>query len=266
MIFAFDMDGTILDSNSKLLPETIEVLKLAKEKGHILVIATGRPLRDALEDTTEFVFDYYVLNNGTYVYDSKNKKIIYDKFLPKDAIYKLIEFAKEKENTFLAIHADGDAFRTPINFSNKTWNDDEFIEFKKFQNELLDFKEISKIIKNKNIAQASLRSTKKIVDEINSKFPKDEYDIDVHIANDVYLDINPKGVCKYSGIEFIKKIMNIDMNVVAFGDSGNDIQMLEKSYMSFCMSNGNNIAKNSAQKIIGSNDTPAIANELKKLI
>ena len=40
-----DLDGTALQSWESLDPKTKEALMKAKEEGHIVVIATGRPAR-----------------------------------------------------------------------------------------------------------------------------------------------------------------------------------------------------------------------------
>ena len=41
-MFAFDLDGTLLNSEMELSKENIEALKEARKKGHVLVMATGR--------------------------------------------------------------------------------------------------------------------------------------------------------------------------------------------------------------------------------
>jgi hypothetical protein len=44
-LFAIDLDGTVLSDslNNEIHPRTIEGIKMARERGHIVSIVTGRP-------------------------------------------------------------------------------------------------------------------------------------------------------------------------------------------------------------------------------
>ncbi|MGC3164604.1 HAD hydrolase family protein, partial [Enterococcus faecium] len=41
-LFAFDSDGTLLDSNKQALDSTREALEKIRKAGHLVTIATGR--------------------------------------------------------------------------------------------------------------------------------------------------------------------------------------------------------------------------------
>ena len=44
MVIFFDIDGTIVDDSTKIIPEsTIRAIEKLKEKGHVPIINTGRP-------------------------------------------------------------------------------------------------------------------------------------------------------------------------------------------------------------------------------
>lgn len=46
---AVDLDGTLLEPGSKILPETLATLATASDQGVLIFIATGRPLGDIIE-------------------------------------------------------------------------------------------------------------------------------------------------------------------------------------------------------------------------
>lgn len=52
--------------------------------------------------------------------------------------------------------------------------------------------------------------------------------------------------------------------VVAFGDNFNDISMLESVGLGVAMGNSDDAVKARAQRVIGSNETPAIADFLRQ--
>ena len=55
-------------------------------------------------------------------------------------------------------------------------------------------------------------------------------------------------------------------DMIVFGDSGNDIQMLQGAGKSYAMGNGTEQAKAAAHHVIGDNNKPSIANAVKENI
>ena len=65
-ILAVDMDGTCLDSNGQMAPETLQALKTAAEKGVLVVPTTGRNvncLPKALKN--QDFYRYIISSNGS---------------------------------------------------------------------------------------------------------------------------------------------------------------------------------------------------------
>ena len=75
-IFATDVDGTLLNDQGEVHPETIEAFKKAQEQGSYTVIATGRAVirTKPLLKKIPYV-DFLVCNNGSAVYDVKKDEI-----------------------------------------------------------------------------------------------------------------------------------------------------------------------------------------------
>lgn len=114
-VFIFDIGKTIFDKQSqiKCSKNTIEALNLLKEKGYKVGVCTMRTF-DHIRDIIDFDFDFYILNNGSFVI-CKNKVLIdaplniditkkdYLTYTPYKTFYSSNE-AKEKaqENGFIA--------------------------------------------------------------------------------------------------------------------------------------------------------------------
>jgi len=74
------------------------------------------------------------------------------------------------------------------------------------------------------------------------------------------------GLGKSSAIEYIAKHYGFQLaNVLAFGDSANDIEMLKQCGIGVCLANGSPAAKEAADYITASNDKSGIALFLNKL-
>lgn len=105
-VFAFDMDGTLLNSHDTIPDFTLEALKQAKAVGHVNAICTGRSYFDIVEkrDIAD-VFDYLVCNNGTYLYDMKLGEVIMNKTVSTEIALAAIDFAvKNKTILILQTH------------------------------------------------------------------------------------------------------------------------------------------------------------------
>ena len=266
-IFAFDMDGTILNSKDQIMPETIDALKVLRKEGHHTIIVTGRPYEDIMRSISEHkdLFDFFVANNGTYFADGE-ENFFYDSELDKGILADMIEQGT-KNNCFIAIHGSKGAVRSQLREFNGSFEDKDYEEFAKFRNEFISREELEKFAADNRLMQMSLRSDAKTIANLEPYFA-DKYSdkVDVHIANDVYLDINPLNVDKFKGIQKVMKHAGWKGDVIAFGDSGNDLHMLEGADYSFCMGNGNVKAKEAASEVIGTNDSDAIAEAINRYI
>ncbi len=76
-LIAFDLDGTLLRPDKTIAPRTMQALLRAREKGVLLVPATGRlyaTLPEELKD--EALVEKMILVNGAEVYDNRKKTAI----------------------------------------------------------------------------------------------------------------------------------------------------------------------------------------------
>ena len=77
-LIAFDMDGTLFDDSKQIPQRNIDALFAAKERGCLIVPATGRMysgLPPVLQDER---LRYHILINGALVYDSKENIILHE--------------------------------------------------------------------------------------------------------------------------------------------------------------------------------------------
>jgi len=269
-IFAFDMDGTILNTNNEIHPDNLKAIKKSKELGYITVLATGRPYSNILIPFNEHgydvsIFNWMVCNNGAYFYDVNKDSFEYNDFVDQEVIKELINYG-EKNNTFFAIHKDGNAFRTSL--GNATIKTIDFPEEFTANHEIYEKEKVMKMALEGNVVQASLRGTKENIAR-GAKYISDKFGdkVAVAIANEVYLDVNPIGVNKLMGLKHIASKYNLSTkDIIAFGDSGNDVKMLEGVGYSYAMGNATKEAKEVANEVIGNNNTNAIAKTILRIL
>ena len=83
-LFAFDIDGTLLDSNKQALPSTIAALDTLRAAGHFVTIATGRSRYLAEDIIRGMAFDNYILCNGSAAF--LNHQQVYKHLLPQNQL------------------------------------------------------------------------------------------------------------------------------------------------------------------------------------
>lgn len=75
-IISMDFDGTLFTSDKKVTPKTKEVLLEYKNNNYIIIGVTARNLSSVRSVCNINMFNYLILNNGSYIYDVENGKEI----------------------------------------------------------------------------------------------------------------------------------------------------------------------------------------------
>lgn len=266
-LFSFDLDGTLLNSEGKLLKQNKDALILAKDKGHILVAATGRnyiysqiPLKESWD-----LFDYFVGCNGAIVHEIKERKIISDfSKIPFQFVLDILYEIKEvggtiqvstEWNVFTDIYIDN--YESVIKSITKERLFDPFPS-------IFDMDEKEK----DSIIQISIHleefNVRKYWNKWVSEFG-DKYEFTITSKNNI--DINVRNISKLNSIKEISLKENIPYsNVFVFGDSQNDMKALEYFNNSYAMKNALDEVKKIAKNIIGDNDSNDIAKIVLKNI
>ena len=81
-LIAFDMDGTLLNSDKQISPETLNAIKRADNAGKTVILCTGRNLAE-LNAFTKIIpgLRYLDCVSGACVYDLQEKKTLIPRLL-----------------------------------------------------------------------------------------------------------------------------------------------------------------------------------------
>lgn len=226
-IFATDVDGTMLMDNGQVHPTTLNAFKEAYEKGHIVVIATGRCVVRTKPLLKKMPYaNYFICNNGAVVYDVKQDKEIYVKGVNPHHYIKVLDFAR-KHNFNFKLHTNSDWIGdVGIEDTKPTILTQELDQ--KIRQHILNFPNDNKLFNGQTPTQLSINGSADVCKQYINDFKKwFEEDSSVFLTNSIYIDINPKNSSKWSGLVELAKYLDIDeKQIVTFGDSGNDLEML----------------------------------------
>lgn len=249
-LFAFDVDGTLLnDFNEELPIETIDVLNDILKRGYAIAIASGRPyvgikkFLDKLVDGKK----YCICANGTEVTDI-NGNTLYINSIKAIDFYSFFDRHKElldnpDTNIYCYSHRNVAFIRSGFWIDMESKCNDNL---SKFDLNIHRFKDDHDILKFM-VASNETESKRFELEDISEE-EKEKYSI-VRSAP-YFVEFMKKGADKASGVAFLKDYLKIDNNedIYTFGDGGNDILMV-KNFNGIAMSNAIEEVKQNAKFI-----------------
>ncbi len=252
-----DLDGTLLDDYKEIPEKNIDVINRLHERfGIIPVIATARPLEVAkyIADKGGNAFKSYIIaTNGAILMDLTRGEYLINRSLSAEQIASLVDICKRLglEYEFMTTKcevADAkysyrrvvdpmyDNMGVPFNYQ---YDLEEYIkklqepiplfavngteeELKKCYNDLAS-------IQGLQISKPCIRTTP---------------EIDGRVETLAYYDIMRAGVTKASAIQVLAKHLGIKKEeIIAIGDGGNDVEMLQVAGLKVAMKNATDALK-----------------------
>ena len=236
-IIFFDIDGTLIDMTKKAISDkTVETLIRLKENGVKICIATGRA-PGSVPKFEGVDFDAFLTFNGSYCYNSNDT--ILSTPIPKIDVERMIENATKINRPVSIASKD----RVVANGTDKDLSD--YFGFAKQEVPVSD--DFDEVLKDE-IYQMMMGGRNDEYDDIL----KDVENARITAWWDRAVDIIPVNGGKGKGIEAILEYYGIDRSEsMAFGDGGNDIEMLQTVGTGVAMGNALDNVKAIADEICG---------------
>lgn len=258
-MIAMDLDGTLLNIDKKISLKSKEYLMKLKEEGYIIVIATGRVLNSALDVTEGAMFaDYVVGSAGGIIYDRNNNEIIYEKNISKETLKKVLEIYNEDIN-YISV-CDSKLY---YKYTNKDCDENEFNK-RTFDKDFL--------INDLDVIHMDI-SINNNIDNIYNYLKNNINDVKIYIMADSYnpnrrwIEINGLNINKFEALKKIALKENIEIkDIISFGDSINDIEMIENAGVSVAMGNAIDELKKEADYVTTSHNEDGIIKFLEEYL
>lgn len=273
-MIAVDLDGTLFTSSKEILPETLSALERASAMGIEIVPATGRPFHGVSEKVTGLEFVNYILTcNGAAIYNRRTEKCLYEQPMSWEKGAEILTALKGL-NISIDAFINGYSYkeRSQINFIDSLALSQVMKDYIKktrlYVDDLIEFvssekHSVQKITLNfaKNPDGTSLDrdETKARLDKIS--------DIAVVSGGDNNLEITESTINKGISLVNFGKRLGIDRSqIMAFGDSGNDLEMLKAAGFGVAMGNSEKAVLDIADYVTLSNNDNGIGDAIEKLI
>lgn len=274
-----DMDGTLLDSNNKILPETKQALITLEKAGVSLILASGRSYTRLLPYAKELEMDkyngYLLEVDGIAIYDmSSGQRNVLKRMQPKE-IQEIFTYLMKLDCECMACFDDGlfDYFKEDILERKKQLRkernlSDDFPWTAGPWDWLADMRDgYPKITYIKNFSEIDCEINKiqlmqdeeklaELYQDLSSKFSDD---FEIFRTCPRQLEILPKGYSKGMTLQRIMDQNGWKSNeVLAFGDGENDVSMFSVVEHSFAMGQAKDYVKEKAACVTLSNNEQGI--------
>ena len=267
----FDIDGTLVNDRKSVLKSTKDAIKIVKEQGVLVGVATGRGpffVKDLMEDLN---LDFAVTYNGQYIFTKD--KVLFTSPISKLHLRQLITYAKKEGKEIALGTKDAMVGSKIMSFGMGSFSQriSRFVpsvltrtvshSFNRLVSKVVPQKEEDLLyLMNQPIYQVLMLMTP----EESEKAAADFDDLKLTRSNPFAVDIINLGNSKLEGIRRVGKEYGFDLNqVMAFGDSDNDLEMLAGVGMSVAMGNGSSSVKEVAKHITTSNQEGGIHKALE---
>lgn len=252
-IVVFDLDGTLYDSHKHIDKDTVYKIIELEQKGIVVGIVTGRfyeELDEVIEKLKLREYNGFVASsNGLEIHDFLDGKIKCFTRLSKDEVKELVEEAK-KHHMISYVWQNGRYSMFDISFMNGLKKLASAIPFDEHYIKALRETEFEKSISLEVPLYDKVCFAGLPILKLKKSILKQHPEYRFYDVGRLGTELCKKDVGKLEAIQFIcrKKNTSIDC-VMAFGDNGNDVNLLASCGYGVAMRNGSAQAKKAAKYI-----------------
>lgn len=262
----FDIDGTLVSFDTHQVPTSSrQAIEALRHNGIKVFIASGRHIQ-SIDKLPDMIFDGFVLINGTLALSApqegasavemcrpllSGREVIYRKAILQEDVYAWLDLLKTEEHSTILVYEEG----LMLNYLDDTMA--QILE-------LLDFP-------MPQIGDLNQLREEKIYQIITTFTDEEEAGIMQHLPHckttrwhPLLTDIINRDASKGLGIQAVLDHYGWTRDeVMAFGDGGNDIEMLDLVGTGIAMGNASDVVKAHADYVTESLENDGVAKALQ---
>lgn len=265
---AFDMDGTLLDSNHRITPGVLAAIQEAAAAGKILALNTGRCLVE-LEEYIRILPDVRYVNclSGALVLDTWTGETIYSREVPVETVLELIALT-EDEDAMLHL------------LSRRSNSQADYIAHMDVYQMGTYQPMFERLCQGAADIRAFYRSAPFPVNKVNfyhrntadrevtrARIEAAAVPITMAYAEQTSLECSPLGVSKAAGLSALAEHLGFTMeDVIVVGDSDNDRAALEAAGLPIAMDNATPEIKAICKTVVADCDHDGCAEVIERYL
>ena len=259
-LVALDMDDTLLNKQAEISARSSDVIRRAIAQGVTVTIATGRMFRSAQPFAARLGLDVPLITyNGALVRAALSGETLLHRPIDAEIAAEVLAIFK-KRGWYLQSYVDDVLYVAEMNDKARYYENlakvkafslgDEFYSRRQSPTKLLAMAEPDQVAEMKQVLQ--------------TRFGERLY---LAISKPTYLEMVNPLVNKGTALSFLAERMGIDRGqVMAVGDSFNDLDMIEYAGWGVAMGNAPEAVKSRAKAVVSANDKDGVAEAFERFI
>jgi Cof subfamily protein (haloacid dehalogenase superfamily) len=252
-LIMIDLDGTLLNRESRITPETLRVLQGLQHDGLIITLASGRTYTSMLPYALELGGEAPLASyNGAWIRQPRgSQETLIHHTLPEPTARQALEILRHR-----GLHAN-----VYINDELIVEDNNDYIREYGFSKRVKyrivsSFDSLSPFNPTKILAiDNDTEKIARIRDELSERT-----DAEIFRSSAVFCEILPAGIDKGWALDFFCDHFGINpAEVIAFGDQENDINMLKKAGIGVAMANALDSVKEAANTLAPAHHEDGVA-------
>lgn len=240
-----DLDNTLLRRDKTVSDYTVSLFKRLREQGILVAFATARPLTMVEDYRAMIQPDAMALTNAAMII--ANSEIVKEHSVPSETANALLREVVDSGKMAKVSARSRDSYYTTN--PNTALEPQTFFDFSTPITETLMH------ISFRTNDEAYARS-------IIAKYKEFEF---WHVSGENLYDVNPLGATKANAAKYLSDYFSVPLvNVAAFGDDYNDIEMLRECGVGVAVANSIDEVKAVADYVCGDCDEDGVARWLEK--
>ena len=242
-LIAIDIDHTLIGSDLKISNRTKQAINATIDVGGRVTLATGRMYQAAVPFAEELGLDVPLITyDGALVKTAKTQEVYWHKPIPIEDAKEILEYT-QAFGYHTNLYVDDELYVESLNEEARRYMAHVNVEAKPVGN-LLRF--LSKP-PTKLLMMAEPKIVERVLPELEEKFGAK-----AHVARSLpgYIEFTGENVTKGSALAALSKHLGIQRDqVMAIGDSENDISMLSYAGIGVAVGNANNKVQEAADYV-----------------
>lgn len=262
-MIVLDLDDTLLRDDHTISERTKQVLMQAQENGVKVVLASGRPtfaMVHIAEELSLHQYGSYILSfNGGKITNFRTKEDVFVSTLAKEVSHRLYDLSR-RENVYIHTYIQDEIITADDNEYSRKESMITGLPIKIVEN----FKDAVTVPVIKLLMVENPEKLQVVEAKLQKEF-EDEFSI--MRSKPYFLEFTEKGVTKGTSLQALIDQLGITREeVIAIGDSYNDVSMIEFAGLGVAMGNAPDDIKELADYVTDTNMNDGVAKVVENFV
>lgn len=259
-LLALDLDDTLLDKSNLISPRCREAIRQAVDKGVVVTLATGRMYESAVPYARQLGLDIPIITyTGALIKSGLSDEVIFTSSFEPETAAEVLELFRERD-WYIQVYMGDKLYVKEYNEKSRTY--EALTGIKAIPAGLELYAMVNDVYKMMAVDDPA--AMKEVAKVVHSAF---QGRIFAPLSRPMYLEMVRHGVNKGVAIDFLAKRLGIRQSeVMAVGDSNNDVDMLKYAGLGVAMGNAMPEVKAIADAVTLTNDEDGVAEAIQRYI